>query len=359
MAETALAKRCSRAEALCAIMLSQGCSALSIEVDDSISLGPWGGAGGNNWTHMANGYIKQIVIVHGLGIDSILFKNDNKGVVDYSKRFGGAGGTRTDKIEIDWPHEYLTTISGSCSNYTPNGAVVVRSPLIITNRTKYGPFGVETGTSFSLPMEGGVIVGFHGRSANFLDAIGVYVKPTSLALASSKHSPIVEAPSIEEDSNNIEITSVVKEVLPRGPGPWGGRGGKPWDDGVFSAIKQIYVCKGEDVIYSIQFEYHGRNQESVWSQKHGRSGGDTTNRIKLDFPTEFLICITGFHGPIDRNESFDSIRSLSFYTNKRKYGPFGDEIGIFFTSTLSKGKVVGFHGRSGVYLDAVGVHMEY
>ena len=44
---------------------------------------------------------------------------------------------------------------------------------------------------------------------------------------------------------------------------------------------------------------------------------------------------------------------------KAKYGPNGDEIGQAFTSSVAPGRVVGFHGRSGAYLDAIGVHMEY
>jgi len=35
----------------------------------------------------------------------------------------------------------------------------------------------------------------------------------------------------------------MKEPAPCGPGPWGGDGGRPWDDGVFSGIKQIYLTK--------------------------------------------------------------------------------------------------------------------
>lgn len=53
------------------------------------------------------------------------------------------------------------------------------------------------------------------------------------------------------------------------------------------------------------------------------------------------------------------IKSLTFYTSRGKYGPFGDEVGKFFTSTTTEGKVVGFHGRSSMYLDAIGVHMQH
>lgn len=67
----------------------------------------------------------------------------------------------------------------------------------------------------------------------------------------------------------------------------------------------------------------------------------------------------GFYGRIESNDGYEAVRSLSFYTNKGKYGPFGKEIGKFFSSPAPNGKVVGFHGRSGFCLDALGVHMEY
>lgn len=50
-------------------------------------------------------------------------------------------------------------------------------------------------------------------------------------------------------------------------GPWGGNGGKLWDDGIFSGVKKIFLFKGE-VIYSIQIEYD-RNGLSVVSARHG------------------------------------------------------------------------------------------
>lgn len=73
------------------------------------------------------------------------------------------------------------------------------------------------------------------------------------------------------------VYKVVKEPAPCGPGPWGGDGGRPWNDGVFSGIKQIYLTR-DDVICSIQIEYD-RNGQSVWSVKHGGNGGTTTHRV--------------------------------------------------------------------------------
>jgi len=82
-------------------------------------------------------------------------------------------------------------------------------------------------------------------------------------------------------------------------------------------------------------------------------------QVKLEYPHEVLICISGYYGPITSDQQPKVIRSLTFYTSRGKYGPFGEEIGTFFTSTTTEGKVVGLHGRSSCYLDAIGVHMQH
>lgn len=51
------------------------------------------------------------------------------------------------------------------------------------------------------------------------------------------------------------------------------------------------------------------------------------------------------------------IRSLMFHTTKGVYGPFGEQVGEKFTTRLKQGMIVGFHGRKGLFLDAIGVHM--
>ncbi|XP_030967987.1 agglutinin [Quercus lobata] len=147
--------------------------------------------------------------------------------------------------------------------------------------------------------------------------------------------------------------------VPRVPGPWGGHGGMEWDDGVFPEILELHLFVGDSVIHAIRVLYQSRDGEPVWSPKHGGEGGDPSDPIKLKVSNEFLIRIAGFYGPVEGNGNFKALRSITFYTNKAKYGPYGDEIGQAFTSSVAPGRVVGFHGRSNAYLDAVGVHMEY
>ncbi|KAK1296148.1 hypothetical protein QJS10_CPB15g02025 [Acorus calamus] len=125
-----------------------------------------------------------------------------------------------------------------------------------------------------------------------------------------------------------------------------------------SEIKQMIIKRGAE-IHSIQTEYEKKGK-SIWSAIHGGRGGEVIHRIKLDFPNEWLVCITGFYGEGADGEESEVLKSLTFYTNKGKYGPLGKEIGKFFTTAGPPGKVVGLMGSSGgEYLNSIGVHVEY
>jgi len=78
-------------------------------------------------------------------------------------------------------------------------------------------------------------------------------------------------------------------------------------------------------------------------------------QIVFDFPYEVLTHVTGYYGSL-MYMGPAVIRSLTFHTTKKSYGPLGDEHGTYFTTKLREGKVVGFHGRSGLFLDSLGVH---
>ena len=76
----------------------------------------------------------------------------------------------------------------------------------------------------------------------------------------------------------------------------------------------------------------------------------------FDFPYEVLTHVSGYCDPLMYMGPV-FVRSLTFHTNKRKYGPYGDEQGNSFTTKVKEGKIVGIHGRKGLFLDAFGVHV--
>ncbi|KAF8022779.1 hypothetical protein BT93_F0327 [Corymbia citriodora subsp. variegata] len=345
-------------------------------IEGLVTLGPWGGSGGSAYDDGIYTGIRQIHISRNVALVSMKVLYDWNGEALWGSKRGGTGGYRSDKVVFDYPNEVLTHITGTCGPLMYMGPNIIRSITFHTNRGKHGPFGEEQGASFTSKSKEGKIVGFHGRGTLFMDAIGIHMiegKVPAAILPPVMKNNRTEADPAEVEypqwSNKLVLAKqgppeevaygFVKEPAPCGPGPWGGEFGRPWDDGVFSGIRQIILTRNE-AICSIQIEYD-RNGQSVWSVKHGGNGGLTPHRIKLEYPNEVLICISGYYGPISKDEwpQPHFIRSLTFHTSRGKYGPFGEEVGTFFTSTTTEGKVVGFHGRSSLYLDAIGVHMQH
>ncbi|KAL9673938.1 hypothetical protein QQ045_030202 [Rhodiola kirilowii] len=381
------------------------------KVDGPVTYGPWGGNGGTTFEDGMYKGIKHIKISRNVGLVSIrVLYVDHNGHDVWGDRQGGTGGFLRDKVFFDYPYEILTYITGYYGPAMIKGPVVIKSITFHTTKTKHGPFGEEQGTKFSTNLREGKIVGFHGRKGLYIDAIGVHVlegkvipplRPQTPAVAGTMaalagpgtaaaienaaatvgcnpmafagHRTAAATPpkklqaTITDADNKLVLEKrgpateapwgIMKEPVPCEAGPWGGDGGKPWDDGVFSGIRQIYLTR-HDAINSVQIEYD-RNGQSVWSAKHGGNGGSTTHPIKLDYPNEVLTCISGYASPLCKDGNSKIIRSLTFYTTRGKYGPFGEEVGTFFTSVKTEGKIIGFHGRSGSYLDAIGVHMQH
>ncbi|XP_062097348.1 jacalin-related lectin 3-like [Humulus lupulus] len=343
-------------------------------VKQAVSYGPWGGTGGMLFDDGVYTGVREIHIARSGGVVSIKVCYDMNGRAVWGNKNGGNGGFRLDKIAFDYPHEYLTHISGYYGSLILRGPTVIKSLTFFTNKKKYGPFGDEQGLPFSSGQKDGIVVGFHGKQGWFVDSIGVHV----LNVVEGKYS--LPRPSFDINSTVTDIryghdqvvSTPVKVPIPLGQGlrpamisgptgacgsgPWGGDGGKPWDDGVFTGIRKIFLTKGEAIL-SIQIEYD-RNGQSMWSVKHGNNNDGSCHVIQFEYPHEVLTGMSGYYGPVMGDACKIVVKSLTFYTNRGRYGPFGEEMGTYFTSPRNEGKIVGFHGKSGSHLYAIGAHMQ-
>ncbi|CAN6573430.1 hypothetical protein FF1_046416 [Malus domestica] len=139
-------------------------------------------------------------------------------------------------------------------------------------------------------------------------------------------------------------------------GPWGGNGGTPWDDGIYNGVREITLVYGE-CIDSITVVYD-KNGKPFKAEMHGGHGGTQTAEIKLLYPDEYIVSVTGHYCTmVDAGIYSPIIRSLKFQSNRRTFGPFGRDQGTPFTYTLDGGKIVGLKGRDGLYIDAIGFHV--
>ncbi|XP_010471351.1 PREDICTED: jacalin-related lectin 19 [Camelina sativa] len=137
-------------------------------------------------------------------------------------------------------------------------------------------------------------------------------------------------------------------------GPWGGNGGTAWDDGIYHGVREIRLLY-DHCIDSITVIYD-KNGKPARSEKHGGVGGNKTSEIKLQYPDEYLIGVSGYYCPMV-NSGTPVIRSMTFKSNKQVYGPYGVEQGTPFTFSVNGGRIVGMNGRSGWYLDSIGFHL--
>ncbi|KAJ4754560.1 Jacalin-related lectin 3 [Rhynchospora pubera] len=338
----------------------------SITIGTPVTYGPWGGSSGMIFDDGMYTGIRQINLTRAAGICSIKVLYDRNGQAVWGNKHGYNGTVGiSDKIKFDFPTEILTHITGYFGTTMLMGPTVIKSLTFHTTKTVYGPYGEEHGTFFSSCLTEGRVVGFHGHEGWYIDGIGVHILEGKVLVQQVNGAAGQITRDNSGDSNKFalalrkggdEVTyGVLKEPVPIGPGPWGGNGGKPWDDGVFSGIKQILIIRGK-FVHSIQIEYD-RGGQSVWSSRHG-GNGEFSHRIKFEYPNEVLNCITGYYNT-NPNDGPVALRSISLYSSRGKYGPFGEEAGTYFTSGTTEGKVVGFHGRSGLYLDAIGVHMQH
>ncbi|XP_042487596.1 protein RESTRICTED TEV MOVEMENT 1-like [Macadamia integrifolia] len=133
---------------------------------------------GTSWDDKGQSMLTHIFIsydskrVHSIQTAYIL-----DGEVQLSDRHGG-DGLMFKTVEMDYPSEFLTGISGYGDNEL--GDCMVKSLTFETNRRKFGPFGTEKGTHFCIQMGTKLRLfgGFHGTSnSKYLYSIGVYVKP--------------------------------------------------------------------------------------------------------------------------------------------------------------------------------------
>nr|XP_009622528.1 agglutinin-like isoform X2 [Nicotiana tomentosiformis] len=357
---------------------------VSYDQANSILVEPWGGnTGGSEWNYKLKSPTIEILIAHGDFIHSIMFRTiTEQGSTIDSPKFGGDGGRR-DKVVIKAsPLVYLTGIKGTFGRY--GSYSVIKSLCFITNAKNYGPFGFEAGTPFSLVIkEGGAIEGFHGHCRAYLDAIGVYLQ--KLTPPASAHEPedktiepnepmveeIIEThdgsgsgdhkkgkitknesklPTMENQVSYDQADSILVE-------PWGGNiGGSEWNYKLKSSIKEILIAHG-DVIDSIMFRTITEQGTTIDSPKFGGNGGRIYKVVIEATPLEHL---TGIKGTFECFDGHSVIKSLCFITNANNYGPFGSEAGgTPFSLVMKEGvAIVGFHGRSGLYLDAIGVYLQ-
>jgi hypothetical protein len=229
-----------------------------------------------------------------------------------SPRHGGSGGELNSfPLNSD---EYIIGLSGRYGAH-------IDSLRIHTNKRTSPLFGGSGGAQdYRIDIDTGYqAAGFVGRSGRYLNAIGLLFVPLTIQQA------------------GLTLIS-------------GGAGGSAFSDfdiPLGARISEIRVHSG-DVINAIQAVYALRDGSLLEGQIHGKEGGSLTV-FALD-PKEYVTGFSGKYGIY--------INSLSIWTNRRTSQVFGGSggQGIFSVNVPAGNQAIGFRGRSGSYLDAIGLN---
>jgi len=141
---------------------------------------------------------------------------------------------------VDYPSEYIIYMEGTCDIVSDASKNRVRSLMFKTSKGRTSPiFGKVAARKFVFESNGSALIGFHGRAAAAVDAIGAYF------------SRFILPPSAE--------TLQAK----------GGEGGDPWSDGVFNGVRNIYVGQGENGVSAVKFVYD-KDSQVAEGNDHGK-----------------------------------------------------------------------------------------
>lgn len=330
----------------------------------SIKVGPWGGSRGVPFDIIEEP--KRLVSVTarvGTFVSSFGFS-----YVDPAGRkhtVGPVGGNGGKLVTIQFePTEYVKEFSGSVG--LTKGTWIVTYLRIETNLKSYelydegtdlfqslpGFLGIlmpEKQIPFSVPVpENTSIVGFFGRAGgDNLDAIGVYVKMKSANTNTEQETGINL-----DDYSPEEPIFMVAEAVPIKIGAWGGDGGTEFDVTEPPKRLESMTVRAGDSVDSIGFSYVDEEGQKHSVGPFGGTGGQPTT---IEFAAEEYV--RKFSGTIFR--SF--VASLEIETNIKTYGPYGKAHNDYpFSIPLPENvSIVGFFGRAGKFLDAIGVYIGY
>ncbi|RCV15904.1 hypothetical protein SETIT_3G095300v2 [Setaria italica] len=333
-----------------------------------IKVGPWGGSEANPFDITEEPKrLESVTVRSGAVINSFGFTYvDLAGQKHTVGPVGGNGGKLTT-IQFA-PTEYVKGFGGSVG--PTQGTWVVTCLNIETNLRTHEiydqgnmflslpgkvPFGVPSPGKeipFSIPLpEDTSIVGFFGRAGANLEAIGVYVKSTNID-------------TIEETTSNLDTCSpdepiIIAEAVPIKIGAWGGDGGTEFDVTEPPKRLQSMTIRAGDSIDSIGFSYIDEAGKKHSEGPFGGTGGQLTT-IKFA-PLEYVKKFSGTIGRAVGSGEMLFVASLEIETNVKKYGPYGKEDNDYpFSIPLPENtSVVGFFGRAGRLIDAVGVYIYY
>ncbi|KAK1677527.1 hypothetical protein QYE76_038375 [Lolium multiflorum] len=152
---------------------------------------------------------------------------------------------------------------------------------------------------------------------------------------------------------NIRVRHPTPVLAPaKKVGPFGGDAGRDFDIPEQAQRVESVTIRSGSVIDSIAFSYVDKVGKK---QTAGPWGGNGGNEETITFaPTETLTKVYGTTGTFRENIV---VTSLTFITDLKAYPTFGNALGgTAFIIPEKEASVLGFFGRAGLWLDAIGAY---
>lgn len=282
------------------------------EVDPVVPLDePIGGPAGTPFADAVTDRhrLRRLTIRYGSWIDAVEL-DSSIGLDGTLGTWGGTGGTAV-QLNIPEGSQVVEVFGATDGEHVTSLGIRTDDGLV------FGPFGLGQGTPFQLiAPEGHVIRGLHGRAGRYLNAIGVVTAPHD--------------------------------------GPWGtttapvgGTGGQPFVTTPEQWWDAIAVRAGA-WIDGLRID----SNNHITGRQIGGTGG-TEAVLDLDHDRTRIQTVFGTHDG-------EHIRQLGFRTiTGQQWGPVGTGGDQAFELHVPVGhRLIGFHGRAGSYLDALGIVTE-
>ncbi|XP_033129007.1 myrosinase-binding protein 2 isoform X3 [Brassica rapa] len=309
--------------------------------------GPLGGDKGEEFNDVGFEGVKKITVgADQYSVTYIKIEYVKDGKVEIREH--GTSRGELQEFSVDYPNDSITAVSGTYKRVYTYDTTLITSLYFTTSKGFTSPlFGINSekkGTEFEFKGEnGGKLIGLHGRGGNAIDAIGAYFD------TGSQGGDGGDVPS--KDGPNTDV--------PGKKGPLGGDKGEPFDDVGFEGVKKITVGVDNLSITYIKIEYVKDGKVEV--REHGTARGKL-QEFSVDYPND---SITEVAGTYKHNYTYDTtlITSLYFTTSKGFTSPlFGidsEKKGTEFEfKDENGGKLIGFHGRGGNAIDAIGAYFD-
>ncbi|XP_010535270.1 PREDICTED: jacalin-related lectin 5-like [Tarenaya hassleriana] len=271
-----------------------------------------GGDAGSEWDDGVYDGVKKVLVGQGdIGISFVKFVYANGTETVVGDDRGKKTLLGTENFEVDHPNEYITSVEGTYDKVFGSPAEVVTMLKFKTNKQTSQPYGIEAGEKFVFEEKDNKIVGFHGKAGDVIHQVGVHVAPIYIHCGKKMS----------------------------------------WDDGKHTKVKQAQITY-DDVIKSVEFEYDS-NGNAVKSQRRGSVGGKSDGFTLK--PDEYITELTGYY--TTRQNGEEVITALTFKTNQRTLGPYGNKTRNQFSINSPSGtQIVGFNGTSGDVLNSIDGH---